>query len=176
MAIRLDRVVIADLVAEIDALVRARGASVAIAESCTGGAVAAAITDRPGVSAWFYGSAVTYATESKHRLLGVEATLLDRHGPASEPVARAMAVGAQTRFGATLGISVTGVAGPDRDERGVAPGRVYIGWATPEANGVLIIDLRGDRATVRRGAVAMAIAVLREIAGTGNPAPRLAAL
>jgi|LakMenEpi03Aug12_release.lakeMendotaPanAssembly.Ray.scaffolds.fasta_scaffold115129_3 PncC family amidohydrolase len=175
MAIRLDRVAIPELVATIDAAVRARGRSVAIAESCTGGAVAAAITDRPGVSSWFRGSAVTYATAAKYLLLGVDPLLIDRHGPASEPVARAMAVAARLRYEADLSVSITGVAGPDPDERGVAPGSVWIGWATATANGVLIVSLRGDRGDVRRGAVAMALSVLIEIATPGDPLPRLAA-
>jgi PncC family amidohydrolase len=176
MPIRLDRVSIPDLVAQIDAAARGRGRSVAVAESCTGGAVAAAITDRPGVSTWFRGSAVTYATTAKHLLLGVDPLLIDRHGPASEPVARAMAVAARSRFEADLAVSITGVAGPDADERGVPPGSVWIGWATATANGVLIVSLRGDRATVRRGATAMALSVLIEIATPGNVADRLEAL
>lgn len=106
------------------------GISVALAESCTGGLIAARITAIPGVSSWFRGSAVVYATEAKERLLRLDRAELAEHGAVSVWAAGALAVAARERFRADLGLSVTGVAGPDPDERGVAPGIVYIGWST----------------------------------------------
>lgn len=113
----------------VDGAARKHAVSVALAESCTGGLVAARITAIPGVSAWFRGSAVVYATRAKERLLRLDRSELAEHGAVSPWAAGALAVGARERFDADLGLSVTGVAGPDPDERGVAPGRLYVGWS-----------------------------------------------
>lgn len=91
---------------------RAAGATVATAESCTGGMVAAALTDLPGSSDVFAGGFVTYSNAMKTDALGVPASMIATHGAVSEPVARAMAEGARTRAGAALAVSITGVAGP----------------------------------------------------------------
>jgi nicotinamide-nucleotide amidase len=87
--------------------------TLALAESCTGGAIAARLVDVAGVSAVFRGGVVAYSNHSKQALLGVEAALLDAHGAVSEPVAAAMAAGARERFAADLAIATTGIAGPD---------------------------------------------------------------
>jgi len=89
------------------------GLSVATGESCTGGMLAARLTDRPGSSAYFAGSVVAYSNEAKTALLGVAAELIEKHGAVSTEVAQALADGAIARFGADLGIGITGVAGPD---------------------------------------------------------------
>lgn len=110
-------------------LLKERGKSVAFAESCTGGMVAKRLTDLSGASAVFKGSAVTYATEAKHRLLGVDEALLEAKGAVSREVAEAMALGAKAVFGSDMAVATTGVAGPDRDERGNPVGLVYIALA-----------------------------------------------
>ena len=109
-----------------------RGWTLATAESCTGGRLASRLTALPGVSAVYRGGAVSYWTSVKQDLLGVPADLLEEYGPVSEETARAMAEGVRRATGAEAGVSVTGVAGPDPDERGVEVGVVYIGVSSPE--------------------------------------------
>lgn len=113
-------------------LLKEKNMTFATAESCTGGRVAERITALPGASAVYRGGVVSYWTEVKGRVLGVPQEILDRYGAVSEPCARAMAEGARRITGADLAVSVTGVAGPDPDERGVPVGVVYIGLAAPE--------------------------------------------
>ena len=97
---------------------KARGVTFAAAESCTGGLIAKRITDVPGASGVFMGGIVSYTNIVKHRILGVPADMLEEYGAVSAPVARAMAEGARKATTADCAVSVTGVAGPDRDERG----------------------------------------------------------
>ena len=97
---------------------KARGVTFAAAESCTGGLIAKRITDVPGASGVFMGGVVSYTNIVKHRVLGVPADMLEEYGAVSAPVARAMAEGAREATTADCAVSVTGVAGPDRDERG----------------------------------------------------------
>ena len=113
-------------------LLKERELTFATAESCTGGRVAARITALPGSSAVFRGGVVSYWSQVKADVLGVPQELLDKYGAVSEEVARAMAEGAKRLTGADLAVSVTGVAGPDSDERGNPVGLVYIGLATSE--------------------------------------------
>ena len=113
-------------------LLRERGWTFATAESCTGGLVAQRITALPGASNVYRGGVVSYWTDVKAQVLGVSREILDTYGAVSEPTARAMAEGACRITGAEMAVSVTGVAGPDSDERGNPVGLVYIGLATPE--------------------------------------------
>ena len=110
-------------------LLKEKGKTLAAAESCTGGLIAKRMTDLPGASKVFRGGVVSYWSEVKASVLGVDQDLLDAYGAVSEPVARAMAEGVRTLTGADLAVSVTGVAGPDADERGNAVGTVYIAAA-----------------------------------------------
>lgn len=112
-------------------LLKEKGLTFATAESCTGGQIAQRITALPGSSAVFRGGVVSYWSSVKYAVLGVPQELLDQYGAVSEQVARAMAEGAKRITGADLAVSATGVAGPDKDERGVDVGIVYIGLATP---------------------------------------------
>ena len=114
-------------------LLEERGLTLATAESCTGGRAAEKLTALPGASRVYRGGVVSYWTDIKREVLGVPAQLLSQHGPVSEPCARAMAQGVRRITGADLGVSVTGVAGPDPDERGVPVGIVYIGLDTRRA-------------------------------------------
>ena len=115
----------------LDALKR-RGATLATAESCTGGLLAKRLTDVPGASAAFRGGVVSYTNGVKAGVLNVPQALLDEHGAVSEPTARAMAEGARAVLGADYALSVTGVAGPDADDRGNPVGLVYIALAAPD--------------------------------------------
>ena len=129
-------------------LLKEKGLTLATAESCTGGRVAERITALPGVSAVYRGGVVSYWTSVKADVLGVPADILEAHGAVSEETARAMAEGARRVTGADIAVSVTGVAGPESDERGVPVGIVYIGLATPDGTFCRPLDLgkrRRDR-------------------------------
>ena len=115
---------------------RSRGMTFAAAESCTGGLIAKRITDLAGASAVFRGGVVSYTNDVKRDVLGVPQTLLDAYGAVSAPVAQAMAEGARHITGADLAVSVTGVAGPDRDDRGNEVGTVYL--AVSSAQGTIV--------------------------------------
>jgi nicotinamide-nucleotide amidase len=108
-------------------LLQERDATLALAESCTGGLLAKRLTDMPGSSAYFTEGLVTYSNEAKERLLGVPHALLLEYGAVSEPVARAMAEGARTVSGADYGLSVTGIAGPDGGTEEKPVGLVFVG-------------------------------------------------
>jgi PncC family amidohydrolase len=134
-----------------EALVRA-SATLALAESCTGGLVSEWITDVPGSSRYFRGSVVAYADDAKLQLLGVsEATLRD-HGAVSEQVAAEMAHGAQRAFGATMGLAITGIAGPDGAVPGKPVGTVYLALQGGSAPLVRRAHYPGNREAVRSSA------------------------
>ena len=113
-------------------LLKSKNFTLATAESCTGGRIAERLTAIPGVSAVYKGGVVSYWTEIKRKILNIPEEILNTHGAVSERTARAMARGAREITGAEIGVSVTGVAGPDPDERGVPVGIVYVGLATPD--------------------------------------------
>jgi nicotinamide-nucleotide amidase len=108
------------------------GSTIAVAESCTGGLIAQRLTSVAGVSPYFPGGVVTYANEAKTDLVGVPAELIAAHGAVSAEVAEAMAEGVRRRFGTTLGLGVTGIAGPSGGSPQKPVGLVYLGLATPE--------------------------------------------
>lgn len=147
--------------AALHAALRGRGQTVAVAESLTGGLLAAALTGTPGASETFRGGLVVYATDLKARLAGVPVPLLAAEGPVSPEVAGALAAGVRTRLEADWGVAVTGVAGPD-PQQGVPVGTVYVGLAGPSGGEVHRLDLAGDRAAVRAGTVAAALRLLAE--------------
>ena len=120
---------------EVHELLLARGETLAVAESLTGGALAAAVVAVPGVSATFRGGVVAYATELKSELLGVDAALLAARGPVDPDVAVAMAAGVRERLGATWGLATTGVAGPDPQD-GHPPGVCFVAVAGPDGTRV----------------------------------------
>jgi nicotinamide-nucleotide amidase len=115
-------------------LLRERGATLAIAESCTGGFLASRITDVPGSSGYFLGGGVCYTAETKMAIAGVDAALIREHGEVSEAVAVALAQGVRERFGATYGVGVTGIAGPGGGTPEKPVGTVHIAVAGPESH------------------------------------------
>ena len=135
----------------------AAGSTVALAESCTGGMVATALTAIAGSSGYFVGGVVSYSNEAKRDLLGVDPALLEAHGAVSAQVARAMAIGARDRFGVNLAASVTGIAGPDGGSAAKPVGLTYVAVADDAGVDVRRIIWPGDRAENRRDS---AIAVL----------------
>jgi nicotinamide-nucleotide amidase len=142
-------------------LLLARRATIATAESCTGGLVAAALTETPGVSAIFPGGVVTYSNAEKTRLLGVPADLIERVGAVSEEVARAMATGVRARFGTDLGVSLTGIAGPDGGTAEKPVGLVHVALDVRGTVQHRRLFLPGDRALVREIAVKSALDLVR---------------
>jgi nicotinamide-nucleotide amidase len=145
----------------------AKGRTLATAESCTGGMVAAALTDPPGASAAFLWGVVTYSNSAKVQLLGVRQDTLDAHGAVSEEVAAEMAGGARVRSGADVAVAVTGIAGPGGSE--VKPeGRVCFGLATGSGTRTETVEFgaRG-RDAVRRAARDHALELVRAALSPG---------
>ncbi|MFF6808109.1 nicotinamide-nucleotide amidohydrolase family protein [Streptomyces sp. NPDC012616] len=164
--------------AEVVRLLTATGGTLAVAESLTGGLVAAEITSVPGASKIFRGSVTAYATGLKHELLGVDAALLAARGAVDAQVAAQMAAGVRRALGADWGLATTGVAGPDAQD-GQPVGTVFVAVDGPfgadpgsAAGGkVEALRLNGDRAEIRRESVRSVLALLlTELAGeqTGN--------
>ena len=120
------------LEAVVSGLLLDRGLTLSAAESCTGGLIAKRMTDLPGASSVFRGGVVSYTNGVKSGVLGVSGELLEEYGAVSEPAARAMAEGCRNICGSDLAVSVTGVAGPDADDRGNELGTVYIALAARE--------------------------------------------
>jgi len=144
-------------------LLQERNMTLSAAESCTGGLIAKRITDLSGASRVFKGGVVSYTNEVKHSVLGVPQNLLDEHGAVSEPVARAMAEGCRRITGSDLAVSVTGVAGPDRDDRGNEVGTVYIALAAADGSVCHLADCgRESRAEIRRRAADYAMELARQ--------------
>jgi nicotinamide-nucleotide amidase len=127
------------------------------AESCTGGMIAATCTDLPGSSLWFERGFVTYSNAAKTELLGVDATLIAQHGAVSEPVVRAMVLGALAHSHAQVAVAVTGVAGPSGGSPEKPVGTVWLGWATPDQIVTERCHFEGDRQAVRRSTVKHAL-------------------
>ncbi|OYT98431.1 MAG: damage-inducible protein CinA [Burkholderiales bacterium PBB1] len=146
-----------------DAL-RARGSMLATAESCTGGLIAAACTAVAGSSDWFERGFVTYSNAAKTELLGVDAALIQAHGAVSAEVACAMAEGALVHSNAGIAVAVTGIAGPGGAVPGKPVGTVWFALARRgEAASAELLQLGGDRTSVREQTVAHALSRLREV-------------
>ncbi|WP_394551656.1 CinA family protein [Agromyces sp. MMS24-JH15] len=154
-----------DAVALIEGL-RGRRLTVAVAESLTGGLLASGIVDVPGASVAFLGGIVTYATELKRDLVGVDEELLEFRGPVARAVAEQMADRVRVACAtdgrpADVGIATTGVAGPEW-QGGRPPGTVFVGIATALGVSSVALAFEGSRAEVRRAAVAAALRLGRE--------------
>ena len=145
------------------AVLKEQGKTVSFAESCTGGLLAKRLTDLPGASQVFRGGVVSYTNAVKAAALGVDEALLDQYGAVSEPVAKAMAEGCRKLCGSDFAVSVTGVAGPDPDDRGNPVGTVFLGLSGPDGAICRQIDLsRGrSRGHVRHLAASHAFDLLR---------------
>jgi PncC family amidohydrolase len=143
------------------------GATVATAESLTGGLLSAALTAISGSSATCRGGVVAYATDAKQSLLGVPADLLAARGAVDADVARAMASGVRERFGATYGLATTGVAGPTEQD-GKPVGTVFVAIVGPDdesgdASAAAALSLRGGRDRIRQATVTAALDLLRRV-------------
>jgi PncC family amidohydrolase len=152
----------AGLTQELDRLLRARGLTIATAESCTGGGVSDAITNVAGSSDYFLGGIVAYSNSAKERLLGVEPKMLSAHGAVSEAVAVAMAEGACRALGTEVGIGVTGIAGPGGGSPEKPVGLVYVAVASPGGAEARRYIWKEDRVGNKRRSVEAALGLVLE--------------
>jgi nicotinamide-nucleotide amidase len=156
-----------ELAARLVAVCRARGVTVATAESCTGGMIAAAITAIPGSSAVLDRGFVTYSNGAKTEMLGVPAELIAGVGAVSEAVAARMAAGAKDRAGAEIAVSVTGIAGPDGGTADKPVGTVWFGLAGRDGEVLTRHQVfAGDRTAIRAAATDYALTLLLGAAET----------
>lgn len=144
-----------------EVLAALQGKTLVTAESCTGGGIGAALTAVPGSSSVYKGGIISYTNWVKHHLLGVDEALLETVGAVSAPVAEAMARGARQALQADVAVSVTGLAGPDGDERGNPVGTVYLGLSLPGETLVRRLALGGDRPRIRLLAASTALDMIR---------------
>ncbi len=156
----------------VAALTRA-GLTIAVAESLTGGLLAAELIRIPGASLCVAGGVVAYQTELKHTLLGVDRALLAEHGPVHPDVAEQMARGVRDRLAvngrpADIGVATTGVAGPDPQGE-TAPGTVYLGLSRGTESWAIPLRLSGDRAEIRARTVAEAIKAVHTLIAPSRP-------
>ena len=133
-------------------LLRKKGWTLSIAESCTGGLVCDRITDVPGSSSYFEGGMVNYSNQSKAKHLGIPLDYIRKHGAVSSQVAKRMAQGVRKTFNTTFGLSTTGVAGPAGGTKRSPVGRVFIGIASGKRTWVNKLDLKGSRKEIKKKA------------------------
>lgn len=145
------------------------GRRVTTAESCTGGGIAAAITEVAGSSAWFDAGFVTYSNEQKHLMLGVPIPLFEQVGAVSREVVEAMATGAQQRAQADYAVAVSGVTGPSGGTPDKPVGTVWIAWAAGEQCYSRVYLFAGDRHAVRQATVHQALSGLLALCRNENP-------
>ena len=146
---------------QVGLALKARGATMTTAESCTGGWIAKTITDIAGSSAWFERGFVTYSNEAKSQMIGVREVTLLQHGAVSEPVVVEMAIGALRAARADYAVSVSGIVGPDGGSAEKPVGTVWFGVASANGQGVTQCEcFSGDRESVRRQATAYALNLL----------------
>jgi CDP-diacylglycerol--glycerol-3-phosphate 3-phosphatidyltransferase len=140
-----------------------RGSTLAVAESMTGGGLAARLTDRPGSSKWFLGGVVAYSNQAKSDLLGVDPDLVASHGAVSAEVAAAMAAGVRQRLGSDLGVGITGIAGPGADGTVKPIGLTYIAVASGDEERCQRFLFGGDRRSNREQATEAALKLLLDL-------------
>jgi len=158
---------------ELASLLNSQGWKVALAESCTGGLVSAILTELAGSSNWFERGYITYSNQAKTECLGVPSELIESYGAVSEPVAKAMAEGAQRHAKVKAAISITGIAGPSGGSIEKPVGTVCFGWAI-QSQGTVTTTCKtklftGDRQAVRQQATLFALAELLALLKSTNP-------
>jgi nicotinamide-nucleotide amidase len=151
----------ASLARVVHELLAAKGLTVSVAESCTGGALGEALTETPGSSHTFLGGVISYSNEAKMQLLGVPESTLLAHGAVSAETACAMADGVRERFKSSLAVSITGIAGPDGGTTVKPVGTFYIGLSTPDSTRAFHCFTAASRTLVRRFAAFTALDIIR---------------
>lgn len=151
------------LESEIGRLLIEQGATLATAESCSGGLIAHRITNVPGSSHYFLGGVVSYSNAAKESLIGVSANTLGAHGAVSESVAREMAEGVRARFGSGYATACTGIAGPSGGTADKPVGLVYIGVTGPKETRVERCRFVGDREEIKQQTADRALELLKEM-------------
>jgi len=141
-------------------LLRNSGLTLSVAESCSGGLIAKRITDLPGSSGYFLFGAVTYSNDSKERVLGVPAELIEKYGAVSSEVALAMAEGVRRISGSDLAIATTGIAGPEGGTPEKPVGTVFIAVDSQEGGSSFLHHFEGDRSTIREATAEAALSLL----------------
>jgi nicotinamide-nucleotide amidase len=148
-----------DQVAE---LLRGKAKTVATAESCTGGLLAARLTEKPGASDYFKGAAIVYTNEAKITQAGVKAETIEQHGAVSAEVAEALAEGARAKLGADVGVGITGIAGPGGGTEEKPVGLVWLSVATADGEPLTrSVNLPGSRADIRDRTTTVAMHLIR---------------
>ena len=156
---------ITELAAQTGRVLQSKGLLLAVAESCTGGGVAHAVTEIAGSSSWFDCGFITYSNASKTELLDVSAALIAQHGTVSEEIAAAMAEGALANSNAHVTLSTTGIAGPGGAVPGKPVGTVCFAWCRGDQTHTERLVLSGDREAVRQQTVAHALRGLLRFLG-----------
>ncbi|MGB2582160.1 MAG: nicotinamide-nucleotide amidohydrolase family protein [Thermoplasmata archaeon] len=150
------------LASDVGKVLEQRSLTLAVAESCTGGRLGDAITDVPGSSAYFLGGVISYGNEAKFSLLGVDRSTLESTGAVSEEVALMMADGVRKRLGASIGVGITGIAGPTGATPAKPVGLVYIAVSSSERSLSARSVFAGSRSEVKAQAVLKALEMLSE--------------
>ncbi len=145
---------------EIDEILKSRGETLAVAESCTGGGVASRVVAIAGSSQYFQGGVVSYSNEAKISILGVDAHSIEEYGAVSEQVAREMAEGARRIFSSTYGVATTGIAGPTGGTEEKPIGTVWFAVATPDSTFATMVNCGDERAEVIERATSQALKLL----------------
>ena len=154
-----------ELAAETGRVLQSKGLLLAVAESCTGGGIAHAVTEIAGSSSWFDCGFITYSNASKTELLDVSAALIAQHGTVSEEIAAAMAEGALANSNAHVTLSTTGIAGPGGAVPGKPVGTVCFAWSRGDQTHTERLVFAGDRQAVRQQTVAHALRGLLRFLG-----------
>ena len=155
------------LASDVGKVLEQRSLTLAVAESCTGGRLGDAITDVPGSSAYFLGGVISYGNEAKFSLLGVDRSTLESMGAVSEEVAQMMADGVRKRLGASIGVGITGIAGPTGATPAKPVGLVYIAVSSSERSFSARSVFAGSRSEVKAQAVLKALEMLSELLSRG---------
>ena len=155
------------LASDVGKVLEQRSLTLAVAESCTGGRLGDAITDVPGSSAYFLGGVISYGNEAKFSLLGVDRSTLESMGAVSEEVALMMADGVRKRLGASIGVGITGIAGPTGATPAKPVGLVYIAVSSSERSLSVRSVFAGSRSEVKAQAVLKALEMLSELLSRG---------
>lgn len=154
-------------VAELGEVLVARGLRLAIAESCTGGLGSSSLTDVPGSSTWYEGGVVAYDNRVKMKLLAVSEEILIRHGAVSRECVEAMAAGVCRLFDVSVGVAVSGIAGPGGGTPEKPVGTVWMGWKVNDRIGSRKCSFDGDRLSIKRQSVDAAVDMLCEAIKNG---------